>query len=55
MTSYNKLSKTNKRHYWGRGGRFLKLMPKIKGLTFFNASERNKLKRELKNETNEKD
>lgn len=47
MASENKKSKTNKRHFWGRDGKFLKRMGKIKGLCFFNSCDRQHLKREL--------
>lgn len=41
MASENKKRKTDKRLYWGRGGRFLKQVGRgIKGLSFFNASQR---------------
>lgn len=48
MASENKKSKTDKRHYWGRGGRYLKKNEvKVKGLSFYNSCDRQYLKREL--------
>lgn len=47
MASKNKKSKTNKRHFWGRDGKFLKRMGKLKGICFFNSCDRQYLKREL--------
>lgn len=47
MASENKKSKTNKRHFWGRDGKFLKRAGKIKRLCFFNSCDRQYLKREL--------
>ena len=41
MTSKSKKRKTDKKLHWGRGGNFLKNKGKgIKGLDFFNASQR---------------
>jgi len=48
MTSENKMRKVNKKLHWGRGGAFLKARVKgIKGLDFFNASQRLKEKKKL--------
>lgn len=50
MTSVSKKTKTDKKKHMGRGGRFLKSTTPLKGIAFFNASNRRKLKRELLNE-----
>lgn len=50
MVSLNKLSKTDKRHHWGRDGKFLKDKGKLKYICMFNSAIRKKLKSELKNE-----
>ena len=48
MASENKKSKTNKRHHWGRDGKYLKKNEvKVKGLSFYNSCDRQALKREL--------
>ena len=47
MASENKKSKTDKRHFWGRDGKFLKRMGKLKRICFFNSCDRQHLKREL--------
>lgn len=50
MASESKKRKTSKKLHPGRDGKFLKLINKCKGLTFFNSSERSKLKKiDLKN------
>ena len=43
MTSVSKKNKTDKRKHWGRDGKFLKYVFKLKGLNFFNASMRKKI------------
>lgn len=48
MSSENKKSKTDKRHHWGRDGKFLKDKTKLKGISFYNSSLRQKLKNEFK-------
>lgn len=54
MASESKKSKTDKRHSWGRGGNFLKFNNLyLKGVAFFNSSQRQSLKNELRNLTNE--
>lgn len=45
MASESKKRKTSKKLHPGRDGKFLKLINKCKGLTFFNSSERKKLKK----------
>ena len=44
MASENKKAKTNKRNHWGRGGNFQKGTGKLKGLCFYNASNRQRNK-----------
>jgi len=54
MTAENKKRKVSKKLHWGRGGYFLKASVKgIKGLDFFNASQRLKIKKETDKEINE--
>ena len=54
MTALNKSAKTDKYNHFGRGGAFLKRATAgIKGLDFFNASERLHLKRTLVKELDE--
>jgi len=51
MTSESKLRKVSKKLHWGRDGRFLKSFGKgIKRLNFFNASQRQKNKKETNKE-----
>lgn len=45
MSSESKKRKTSKKLHPGRDGKFLKLINKHKGLTFFNSSERKKIKK----------
>ena len=46
MTSESKKRKTDTKLHWGRGGNFLKNKGKgIKGLDFFNASQRQENKK----------
>ena len=52
MASENKKAKTNKRNHWGRGGNFLKGTTKLKGLCFYNPSDRQSNKREVDKQLN---
>jgi len=53
MTAENKMRKVSKKLHWGRGGGFLKNCSKgIKRLDFFNASQRQAIKKETRNEVN---
>ena len=53
MTAESKMRKVSKNHHWGRGGRFLKASIKgIQRLDFFNASQRQAIKKETRNEIN---
>ena len=47
MASENKKAKTNKRNHWGRGANFLKGTTKLKGLCFYNPSDRQRNKQEV--------
>lgn len=49
MVSRNKISKTSKRHHWGRDGKYLKYQGKNKGTAIFTSSERKMLKESLDN------
>lgn len=40
MVSKNKLSKINKRHFWGRASVYLKAIIKEKGIAFYNSKMR---------------
>ena len=44
MVSRNKMSKTSKRHHWGRDGKNLKYQGRCKGTAIFTSSERKILK-----------
>ena len=44
MSSQKKLNKVSKRNHWGRDGRFLKGVQKVKGIAFYNASDRRAFK-----------
>ena len=52
MASKNKKAKTDKKKHPGRGGNFLKEKEPngIKKLSFYNSSERQRLKKNLNNE-----
>ena len=53
MTAESKMRKVDKKLHWGRGGGFLKNWGKgIKRLDFFNASQRQAIKKETRNEIN---
>ena len=53
MTAESKMRKVAKKLHWGRGGGFLKNWGKgIKRLDFFNASQRQAIKKETRNEIN---
>lgn len=40
MVSSNKLSKINKKHFWGRSSKYLKSVIKQKGIAFYNSKIR---------------
>ena len=43
MVSRNKMSKTSKRHHWGRDGKYLKYQGRCKGTAIFTSSERKRV------------
>lgn len=45
MASQNKKDKTDKKKHPGRSGPFLKASPKLKGVSFYNSSDRQKNKK----------
>jgi hypothetical protein len=52
MTSQNKMAKTDRKNQPGRGGNWLKVGMKLRGISFFHASDRQRLKRELRKDMN---
>ena len=45
MSSESKKRKTNKKNHWGRDGKWLKFTGKLKTVSFYNSSSRQKFKK----------